>query len=322
MNYLGDFAEDATVYIPFNTFTSNDPSASATITNLADADIKVHKDGSVTQIVTDGATVAIDFDTITGNHLITIDTSVHADYAIGSDYMVRIEGTTVDAGTINAWIGSFSIENRFKDVNVVSVGGTTQTALDINDILDDTAAMQPLVAKIPLSDGSISWNSTALAAINAEADTALTDYDPPTKAEMDTGHGLLATPTNITAATGIVLSGVTHTSAVIPTVTAVTNEVTADVTKISGDATAADNLEASLETMLVGTATGGTTTTVTSALTGYGDDTFIGRILLMRTGTLQFEAGAVTDYDSTAGTFTFAAATWTTSPTTETFVIV
>ena len=112
MAYYGDFAEDATVYIPFNTFTSDDPSASATITNLADADIHVHKDGSVTQIVTDGATVVINFDGITGNHLITIDTSVHADYATGSDYVVRIEGTTVDAATINAFVGSFSIENR------------------------------------------------------------------------------------------------------------------------------------------------------------------------------------------------------------------
>lgn len=95
-----------------------------------------------------------------------------------------------------------------------------------------------------------------------------------------------------------------------------------DVTAISGDTVAADNLEASLETMLVGTATGGTTSTVTSALTGYGDDTFIGRVLIFRTGTLQYEAGAITDYTSTTGTFTFAANTWTTSPTTETFVIV
>jgi hypothetical protein len=110
--YFGDFSEDQSVYIPFNTFDSNDPSASVTITNLADADIKVHKDGSATQIVTDGATVAIDFDSITGNHLITIDTSAHADYSTGSDYMVRIEGTTVDGATINAWVGSFSIENR------------------------------------------------------------------------------------------------------------------------------------------------------------------------------------------------------------------
>ena len=107
----------------------------------------------------------------------------------------------------------------------------------------------------------------------------------------------------------------------IATVTTVTNEVTANVTKISGDATAADNLEASLETMVVGTATGGTTASVTSAVTGHGDDTFIGRVMIFRTGVLQYEAGAITDYDSAAGTFTFAANTWTTTPA-GTFVIV
>jgi len=121
MQYLGDFAEDETVYIPFNTFSSDDPQASVTITNLADADIMVHKDGGTTQIATDGATIAIDFDAITGNHLITIDTSVHADYSIGSDYLVRIEGTTVDGGTINAWVGSFSIENRSSSLNATAL---------------------------------------------------------------------------------------------------------------------------------------------------------------------------------------------------------
>lgn len=119
--YYGDFLEDATVRIPFNTFSSNDPQASVTITNLADADIKVHKDGGTTQIATDGATIAIDFDTITGNHIATIDTSAHADYAIGADYMVRIEGTTVDAGTINAWIGTFSIENRSSSLSATAL---------------------------------------------------------------------------------------------------------------------------------------------------------------------------------------------------------
>ena len=62
ISYYGDFAEDSTVLIPFNTFSSDDPSASVTITNLAAADIKVHKDGSTTEIATDGATVAIDSD--------------------------------------------------------------------------------------------------------------------------------------------------------------------------------------------------------------------------------------------------------------------
>lgn len=170
MQYLGDFAEDATVYIPFNTFSSDDPQASVTITNLVDADIKVHKDGSATQIVTDGATVAIDFDTITGNHLITIDTSASADYAIGSDYMVRIEGTTVDAGTINAWVGSFSIENRFNEVDVVSLAGVVQSLTDLKDFAD--AGYDPATNKVQgvvLVDTNADMRGTDSAALAATA---------------------------------------------------------------------------------------------------------------------------------------------------------
>lgn len=147
--YFGDIAEDATVYIPFNTFSSNDPQASVTITNLADADLHVHKDGSATQIVTDGATIEIDFDTITGNHLATIDTSAHADYSTGSDYMVRMEGTTVDGGTINAWIGSFSIENRFMrgtdgaNTTVPDAAGTAPTATEIVDEWETQSQADP-----------------------------------------------------------------------------------------------------------------------------------------------------------------------------------
>jgi hypothetical protein len=52
----------------------------------------------------------------------------------------------------------------------------------------------------------------------------------------------IASPTNITAATGIVLSGVTHTGAVIPTVTTVTNQLTAAqiATGVWQDTTAGD----------------------------------------------------------------------------------
>ncbi len=131
--YYGDFAEDATVYIAFNTFSSDGPSASVTITALADGDIKVHKDGSATEIVTDGATVSINFDSITGNHLVTIDTSAHSDYSTGSDYHVRMEGTDIDGGTVNAWIGHFSIENRFKEVTVTSMAADVISATTIAD---------------------------------------------------------------------------------------------------------------------------------------------------------------------------------------------
>ena len=47
------------------------------------------------------------------------------------------------------------------------------------------------LAKVPKSDGTASWNATALGDINAQADTALADYDGPTKAELDAGLAAL-----------------------------------------------------------------------------------------------------------------------------------
>jgi len=143
VQHLGDFAEDATVYIYFNTFSSNDPSASVTVTDLVAGDIKVYKDGSITQIVTDGATVTVNFDTVElgdGVHLLTIDTSADAAYSIGSDYMVRVEGITVDAGTINAAIATFSIENRYVTTVVNTIASdllVVEAAIDSDQIQND-----------------------------------------------------------------------------------------------------------------------------------------------------------------------------------------
>jgi len=44
-----------------------------------------------------------------------------------------------------------------------------------------------------LGDSTLALTTQMKTDVNAEADTALTDYDPPTKAEMDTAHALLAT---------------------------------------------------------------------------------------------------------------------------------
>jgi hypothetical protein len=118
--YLGDFASGETIYIPFQTFDSNDPSASVTMTGLATTDIEIYKDGSTTQRSSDAGytlldTDGIDFDGITGIHGISIDTSDNTDagfYANGSDYWVVISSITVDGATINFVAAIFSIENR------------------------------------------------------------------------------------------------------------------------------------------------------------------------------------------------------------------
>ncbi len=133
MKYVGDFAEDATVYLMFNTFDSNDPAASVTITNFTNTDVHIHKDDGLTQRNNAaGITVSIDFDSITGSHMIKIDTSndaVAGFWVTGSDYFVRIEGTTVDAGTINAVVGHFSIENRF--MRGTDAAGVNAEVLDV-----------------------------------------------------------------------------------------------------------------------------------------------------------------------------------------------
>jgi hypothetical protein len=107
--YYGNIIENDTIEMTFNTFNSS--GASVTVTTFADADIHVHKDGGLTQ-TNAGATRIINFDGVTGNHLITIVTT-DAFYVTGSNYEVRVEGITVDGSLINAFIGSFSIENRF-----------------------------------------------------------------------------------------------------------------------------------------------------------------------------------------------------------------
>jgi len=152
----GDFNTTETVHIPLNSFDSNDPTASVTMTNLAAGDIEIHKDGSTTQRASDsGVTVSIDFDGVTGNHMIHIDLSDNTDagfYANGSRYLVRIEGVTVDAGTLNAWVGGFSIgcilrpttAGRTLDIqatgevdsNITMVGGVVQSATDLKDFAD------------------------------------------------------------------------------------------------------------------------------------------------------------------------------------------
>lgn len=112
---LGNLSEDQVAYIPFNTFAI--AGNSVIITNLANTDVHIHKDSGLTQRNNAaGVTVSIDFDGITGNHMIVIDTgddTVAGFWTIGHDYFVRVEGTTIDGQTVNAWVAMFSIQNRY-----------------------------------------------------------------------------------------------------------------------------------------------------------------------------------------------------------------
>ncbi|MCK5615552.1 hypothetical protein KAR91_77525, partial [Candidatus Pacearchaeota archaeon] len=157
--FYGDYDTTETVIIPFNTFSSDDPSASVTITNLVTADVEIHKDGSVTQRTSDnGVAVTIDFDTVTGNHIVSIDLSDNSDagfYANGSRYQVRMEGTTIDGATINAWIGSFSIGCTLRpttDGRKLDVTATGAAGIDWGNVENPTTAVDLSATDIQLCD--------------------------------------------------------------------------------------------------------------------------------------------------------------------------
>lgn len=199
MNYLGDYAEDATVYLMFNTFTSDDPSASSTITNFINTDVHIHKDDGLTQRNNAaGITVSVNFDGITGSHMIKIDTSddtVGGFWVTGSDYFVRIEGTTVDGATINAVVAQFSIENRYNAVT--DYDGPTKTEMDTAHALLATEAKQDIIdTNVDQIETAVITNAAGtdiaadIIAVKAETATIVTDTN---ELQTDNIPGTLST---------------------------------------------------------------------------------------------------------------------------------
>src|SRR3990167_6937188 len=117
--YLGDFAEDATVHVP--PFTTNDREGAAVAPSSAfeAADLLIYKDNGATQkATTNVVTMTSPFDSITGLHVVDIDTSNDTGdtgfWTTGSDYSVVLSpDETVDGKTVVATIATFSIQNRY-----------------------------------------------------------------------------------------------------------------------------------------------------------------------------------------------------------------
>lgn len=139
MNYLGDHAEDQSVYFMW----SSSDGDGASITRATDGTISVYKDNSdgssfdQTQVTT-GVTNDEDVDGLTGVHSCCI-TTTDAWYETGHDYVVVLSAATIDGNTVNAPLAHFSIENRFDEVTVTSMGAGVVTAAAIADAAIDNA---------------------------------------------------------------------------------------------------------------------------------------------------------------------------------------
>lgn len=202
--YLGNFAEDETIYIPWHSFDAS--GASVTATGFVVGDLAIYKDGSAIQKTsTNGLTVTTDFDSKTGLHLIAIDTSNDTGdagfWVTGSDYLVAVDAVTVDGQSVRFWVGQFSIENRY-------MRGT------------DSAALASVATEARLAELDAANLPTDIDAILADTNELQTDDVP----------GLIATAQAdldiITGADGVNLLSATQAS--IDAIEADTNELQTD----------------------------------------------------------------------------------------------
>jgi hypothetical protein len=107
-SYLGDFRVGKVVRKMWN----SNAAAGESITRATNGTVSVYKDGGTTQSTT-GVTDTEDFDSLTGVHLVAVDTSADGTfYSAGSDFEVVLSAATIDGKTVNATLFSFSLENR------------------------------------------------------------------------------------------------------------------------------------------------------------------------------------------------------------------
>ncbi len=138
MSYLGDYAED---YATLNFAFTSRAFATGTPTVLAGTPvISVYK-GSATGTEKTSAesyiTLSVDFDSKVGLNNVLIDLSGDAFFAVGEDYKVVITtGTVGGVSVVGEEVGTFSIENRFEEVDLTKIGGVAQSATDLKDFAD------------------------------------------------------------------------------------------------------------------------------------------------------------------------------------------
>ena len=291
---------------------------------LIDADTTVAADADLTGVVVDGSVMS---------HVMTVgaDTSTY-NASTESQEGIRNRGdaewTTGAGGSDRLLMVDTTIATLDTQVSFTLTGGSADDDAYNNCtivIQDATTAAQKAV-------GVISAYTGATKTVTLKYDPAVFVMAPTDKVYVLAENALKTTAANrqldvtATGAAGIDWANVENPTTAVDlsatdiqlcdTTTTVTNEVTADAVKISGSSDAADKLEASAETIVVGTVSHDNTASSTTVF--YSDDIteatadhYNGRIIIFTSGDLIRQATDITDYalDTGEGKFTVTALT-------------
>lgn len=170
--YIGDFTPGKTIRIAFNTHKADGTPITLAGTPVA----KAYKDGSSTTEVTTGVTLTVDFDGLTGSHLLVVDTSADgAFYSAGSDFFVKLTAGTVDSiSVVGAELLQFSLANRSAlrptaADRTLDVAATGEAGLDFDNIKQATGATTLTNVTVPTVTTVGTVNALAADSVNASA---------------------------------------------------------------------------------------------------------------------------------------------------------
>ena len=244
MTYHGDISLGDTIDFQFNTFRF---STGAPFTLAGTPTLAAYVGNSVTEI-TAGLTLTVDFDAKTGLHNVRVVATSGNGYTAGTDVTVVLAAGTVDSVSVaNAIVGSFSIDKRS------ALRPTTA-----NRTLDVTAT----------GAAGIDW-------ANVENPTTALNLSA---TNIDVDQVVASVSGAVGSVTGTVtLAAVTHTGAVIPTVTTLTGHTAqtgdsyARLGAPAGASVSADIAAVKSETASIQSDTNDIQTRLPAALTGAGN---------------------------------------------------
>ena len=257
-----------------------------------------------------------------------VDTAYYKDGA-GAWTSLAITDTATEIGATGVYeIDLTAAEmNHDKVIIKFAVSGMADDAYQFDlrtQLTDDlpTAADVNAQCDTAISDASLA-TAAAVTTVDTVVDAikAVTDNLPNSGALTD-----LATAAALTTVDTVVDRIEVDTQDIqarVPATLTAGGNMKSDVLAINGSTDSASNLQKSTITILQATATGGTTTTITTTdIAEATADHMNGRIVIFTSGTLQYQATDITDYSFSGGTATLTVTALTEAPTTEDFVVV
>ena len=268
-----------------------------------------------------------------------VPANVYNSFVLGTD-VLDVSLTEVNGAAQTATLDTIKAETVLivADTNELQTDWTNAGRLDlILDIIaaDTTTDIPALIATAQADLDIITGASgvNLLTATQASIDAIEVDTSTTLQAELDAIQAAVITnAAGADIAADIIAMKVDTAAILVDTGTTLDGRIPAalvgglmssDVTAISTSTAAADNLEASAETIIIGAAEAGTlsTTVMTSDLAEATDDHYNGRIVIWTSGVLLGQATDITDYLGSTGQLTFTAVTEAPSAA-DTFVIV